>query len=265
MDILEKIKSYKLVEAQKAEEILSQADVDYQIEKNADSPRGFYKALLRKKQQGEFGIIAEIKKASPSKGLIRNDFNPEALAVDYQAGGAACLSILTDKPSFMGDDSYLKLARDKVLLPCLRKEFIFTPYQVAQSRLLGADCILLIMACLKDEQAKKLEKIAFDYKMDVLIEVHDEHELERALTHLSSPMIGINNRNLKTFATDIHTSLRLAELIPNDRLVISESGLYTKADLLLMQDSNITSFLIGESLMRQKNVEKALQDLLVKS
>ncbi len=227
----------------------------------AAPPRGFADALGRARAAGRYALIAEIKRASPSKGLIRNDFNPVTLARAYAAGGASCLSVLTDTPYFQGTDDHLPLARAAVDLPVLRKDFMLDAYQIVESRAMGADCILLIMAALDDAEARELEQVALSFGMDTLIEVHDQAELERALK-LDAKLIGINNRNLKTLETATATTRALAGLVPDDRLVVSESGLATPADLAEMADAGAGCFLIGEALMRQPDVEQATRAIL---
>ena len=238
-----------------------QAEIEAKA-RNADPVRGFYAQLKSAAEQGRYGLIAEVKKASPSKGLIREDFDPPDLARAYESGGATCMSVLTDSPYFQGHDDHLVAARSAVSLPTIRKDFMIDPYQVPEARALGADCILLILAALDDTLAAELEAAAVDWGMDVLIEVHNAEELDRAML-LKSPLLGINNRNLKTLKTDIRTTRQLAPLVVDaDRLVISESGLYTPDDLASMYEAGARCFLIGESLMRQDDVAGATRNLL---
>lgn len=257
--ILDKIKAYKMEEvaADKAAKPLAEVEADA---REASPVRPFSDALHHATIHG-YGLIAEVKKASPSKGLIREDFDPAALAQAYAEGGATCLSVLTDTPSFQGAKEFLVAARGACDLPVLRKDFMYDPYQVAEARALGADCILIIMASVSDEQAEELEEAATEWGMDALLEVHDEAELDRA-GRLNSRLIGINNRNLKTFETSLETTRTLSRRVPEDRLIVAESGLRTPDDLADMAQYGARIFLIGESLMRQEDVEQATRDLL---
>ncbi len=256
---LDKIKAYKLEEvaADKAARPLSEVEA---AAKAAPPIRPFAKALMEAAKTG-YGLISEVKKASPSKGLIRADFEPAKLAKAYENGGATCLSVLTDTPSFQGAKEFLVQARTATQMPALRKDFMYDTYQVAEARALGADCILIILASVSDAQAAELEDAAFSWGMDALIEVHDGDELDRALA-LKSPLLGVNNRNLKTFETTLETTRTLSKRVPQDRFLISESGLNTPADLADMAACGARAFLIGESLMRQENVEEATRTLL---
>ncbi len=261
LDVLSRITRYKKQEIARAKSTNSWEEV---VARAHDAPpvRGFFSALKQEKRHGRFGLIAEVKKASPSKGLIRKAFDPVEIAASYERGGAACLSVLTDEPSFQGSPKFLKQARDATSLPVLRKDFMLETYQVAEARSWGADCILIIMAAVSDDAARFLLDAANEWNMDALVEVHDEKELERAL-RLDAKLIGINNRNLKTFETDIRTSIDLAKAIPDDRLVVSESGISSHEQLqMLKSEAGITSILVGESLMRCDDVFLATKKLL---
>jgi indole-3-glycerol phosphate synthase len=227
---------------------------------DADATRGFAAAIAAKIAAGRAGVIAEIKKASPSKGVLREDFRPAEIAKSYAAHGAACLSVLTDVDFFQGADAYLQEARAACRLPVIRKDFIIDPYQVYEARAMGADCILLIVACLDDGQLRSLNDLAHELGMDVLIEVHDAAELERAL-EVGNRLIGINNRNLRTFEVSLDTTLALLERIPDDRLVVTESGIHTPADVRLMRDHGVHAFLVGEAFMRAEDPGSKLAEL----
>ena len=259
-DILAKIAAYKREEVAARKADRPQAMIEAAA-KAADAPRGFRAALERAHRPGRLALIAEIKKASPSKGLIREDFDPPALARAYEAGGAACLSVLTDEPSFQGSDAYLAAARAATALPCLRKEFLLDPWQVAESRALGADAILVILAMVDDGLAAELMAGAATYGMDVLVEVHDESELDRA-ARLGAVLLGVNNRDLRTFTTDLANTERLAARAPRDALLVTESGIFSAADAARLERGGAKAMLVGESLMRQADVAAATRSLL---
>lgn len=259
-DVLEKIAAYKRDEVADRKRARTQAEVEAAA-KLPSAPRGFLAALLAAHAPGRLALIAEIKKASPSKGLIRADFDPPALAKAYEAGGAACLSILTDTPSFQGADTFLTAGRDAVALPALRKEFLVDPWQVAESRALGADAILIILAMVDDGLAAELQAEAHRLGMDALVEVHDEAEMDRA-GKLGARLVGVNNRNLRTFDTDLATTERLAALAPPGALLVTESGITGPADVRRLEASGARAMLVGESLMRQADVTQAVRDLM---
>lgn len=258
--ILEKILARKVEEVAARRARVSLVELE-QLARTADAPRGFANALLERVKRKEAAVIAEIKKASPSKGVLREDFNPAELAVSYQRGGAACLSVLTDIDFFQGADAYLQQARGACSLPVIRKDFMIDPYQIVEARALGADCVLLIVSALTDTQMAELASVAKGVGLDVLVEVHDGDELERALQTLDTPLIGINNRNLHSFEVSLDVTLDLLPKIPRDRLVITESGILNRADVELMEISEVYAFLVGEAFMRAQDPGAELQRL----
>lgn len=259
-DFLRRIESAKRREIAEAKVRMPFKTLERQAREH-DPPRGFIRALQRKLGEGRLALIAEIKKASPSKGLIREDFNPPQLARAYEAAGAACLSVLTDGPGFQGALADLEAARKAVALPALRKDFLFDPYQVYEARANGADCVLIIMACVDDAMAKSLNAAAHDLQMDVLVEVHNEDELERALP-LETRLVGVNNRDLHTFDVSLDTTERLAKRIPKDRIIVAESGVTTHDDCVRLERCGVRAFLVGEALMKQADVKEATRALL---
>lgn len=258
-DILKKIIQRKLEEITACKRKTSQSAL-LDLLDSADNPRGFADAIASRISQGKAGVIAEIKKASPSKGVLREHFVPADIAASYQAGGAACLSVLTDIDFFQGSDEYLKQARAACSLPVIRKDFIVDPYQVYEARVIGADCILLIVSCLEDAQMQKLNTLAHELGMDVLVEVHDEEELQRAL-RLNNRLLGINNRNLRTFDVSLDTTLAMLDQIPAESIVVTESGIHSREDVALMRSNKVNAFLVGEAFMRAENPGEKLAEL----
>ena len=260
VNILDKILSTKVLEVNQAKSIKSIDEVKDEINQTS-KPRDFIGAIKDKHQNSLPAVIAEIKKASPSKGVIRSNFNPDSIAKSYELGGAACISVLTDQEYFQGDPSFIEVVKNNCSLPVLRKDFIIDSYQVYESRALGADCILLIASALNIDELKKFESIANDLGMAVLVEAHNEEELQKAIL-LDTPLVGINNRNLKTFEVSLNTSIDLVTAIPNDRIPITESGIFNHSDIKLMNDNKIFTFLVGEAFMRDDNPGQSLKNLI---
>ncbi|WP_198243720.1 indole-3-glycerol phosphate synthase TrpC [methane-oxidizing endosymbiont of Gigantopelta aegis] len=258
-DILKKILATKQDEVATRKQNIPQ-DMLQEIAAGIEGPRGFYRALKSQAEKRQPAVIAEIKKASPSKGVIREDFKPVEIAQDYAMNGATCLSVLTDKTYFQGSEVYLQMVRERCPLPVLRKDFMIDPYQVYEARALGADCILLIVAALSDAQMQELEDTALELGMDVLVEVHDADEMARALT-LKTPLVGVNNRDLRSFETRLETTLTLLEAFPDDHLLVTESGIHSKEDIKLMTEHGIYSFLVGESFMRAPSPGQKMREL----
>lgn len=261
-DILKKIIARKHKEIAERSQSVSIEALKLAAEK-ADAPRGFIRAMRSKLAAGQSAVIAEVKKASPSKGVLRERFEPADIATSYESAGAACLSVLTDKDFFQGAEEYLKQARTAVALPVIRKDFIVDPYQVYEARAIGADCILLIVSALDDDQMRVLNDLAVSLGMDVLVEVHDEDELQRALA-LGLSMVGINNRNLRTFETSLQTTIELLDQIPSDVLVVTESGILDAGDVATMREAGVDAFLVGEAFMRAEEPGEALATLFGK-
>lgn len=258
-DILKKILATKQDEVATRKQNVPQ-DMLQEIAASIEGPRGFYRALKSKAEKRQAAVIAEIKKASPSKGVIRENFRPVEIAQDYAMNGATCLSVLTDKTYFQGSEVYLQMVRERCPLPVLRKDFMIDPYQVYEARALGADCILLIVAALSDAQMQELEDTALELGMDVLVEVHNADEMSRAL-RLKTPLVGVNNRDLRSFETRLETTLTLLEACPNDRLLVTESGIHSKEDIALMIEHGIYTFLVGESFMRAPSPGQKMREL----
>lgn len=264
-DILQRILAVKMVEVSRARAARSLADLQAEArhtlaEGQALAPRGFARALRERTASGRSAVIAEVKRASPSKGLLRDPFEPAAIAASYQQGGAACLSVLTDEQFFQGAAEHLRQARAACSLPVLRKDFVVDTWQIIEARTWGADCILLIAAALSNDQLQEFEACAHELGMDVLVEVHDEEELQRALA-LQTPLIGINNRNLRTFEVSLDTTINLLDGIPSDRLVVTESGILAPADVRRMREAGVNAFLVGEAFMRAADPGAALTGL----